>query len=269
MDRRTTERARHQTVLVTLLGFRKPIYSCTEGMCHSSTRPGTSYHVTWFYQAFPHISTASDKCWGEKACVRGYVTCTLIAGVIKNMVQKGLFQELVSRSHGGVDIEFAPAEVCQNKDDFLQTVFRFFAACMNTRDEIRTGVLIAGVSDEPPYSKVELRFGHDVVKNNLSKVFQRTVFIKEGDKERPLTDEEGKQLTLQFFMPTSTASDKQASQSSRFPVALCIVEPNMHVCGSSLYTVHTTFKRVEVLKQRNRLHLRAILQLSSVYTHFV
>lgn len=177
------------------------------------------------------------------------VTSTLIAGEIRTMVQQGLFQELVSRSQKGVDIEFAPAEVCQNKDDFLQTVFKFFAACMNTRDEIHTGVLIAGVRDEPPYSQVELRFGHDVVKNNLSKVFQRTVFIKEGDKERPLTDEEGKQLTLQFFMPTSTASDKQASQSSRFPVALCIVEPNMHVCGSSLYTVHPMFKRVEVLKR--------------------
>ena len=30
-------------------------------MCHSSTRPDTSYHVTQFYQAFPRISTASDK----------------------------------------------------------------------------------------------------------------------------------------------------------------------------------------------------------------
>jgi len=36
-------------------------------MCHSSTRPGTSYHVTQFYQAFPRVSTASDKRWGEKA----------------------------------------------------------------------------------------------------------------------------------------------------------------------------------------------------------
>jgi len=35
------------------LGFRKPLYSCTEGMCHSSTRPGTSYHVTEFYKASP------------------------------------------------------------------------------------------------------------------------------------------------------------------------------------------------------------------------
>jgi len=41
-------------------------------MCHSSTRPGTSYHLTQFYQAFPRISTASDKSWGEKAWVRGW-----------------------------------------------------------------------------------------------------------------------------------------------------------------------------------------------------
>jgi len=41
-------------------------------MCHSSTRPGTSYHVTQFYQAFPRVSTASNKRWGKKAWVRGY-----------------------------------------------------------------------------------------------------------------------------------------------------------------------------------------------------
>jgi len=40
-------------------------------MCHSSTRPGTSYHVTQFYQPFPCVNTASDKRWGEKAWVRG------------------------------------------------------------------------------------------------------------------------------------------------------------------------------------------------------
>jgi len=31
----------------------------------------TSYHVTQFYQAFPRVSTASDKRWGEKAWVVG------------------------------------------------------------------------------------------------------------------------------------------------------------------------------------------------------
>jgi len=31
--------AQHQTVLATFLGFRKLLYSCTEGMCHSSTCP--------------------------------------------------------------------------------------------------------------------------------------------------------------------------------------------------------------------------------------
>jgi len=28
-----------------------------------------SYHVTQFYQAFPRVSTASDKRWGENAWV--------------------------------------------------------------------------------------------------------------------------------------------------------------------------------------------------------
>jgi len=74
LQTRTVERlsARHQTVLATFLGFRKLLYSCTEGMCHSFIRPGMSYHVTQFYQALPRVSTASDKRWGEKAWVRGY-----------------------------------------------------------------------------------------------------------------------------------------------------------------------------------------------------
>jgi len=38
-------------------------------MCHSSTRLGTSLHVTQFYQAFPCVRAASDKRWGEKAWV--------------------------------------------------------------------------------------------------------------------------------------------------------------------------------------------------------
>ena len=58
--------ARHQTVLATFLRFRKPLYSCTEGMCHSSIRPGTSYHMTQFYQAFPHVNTASDERTGAR-----------------------------------------------------------------------------------------------------------------------------------------------------------------------------------------------------------
>jgi len=46
-------------------------------MCHPSTRPGTSLHVTQFYQAFPRVSTASGKHWGEKAWVPGYFWCRL------------------------------------------------------------------------------------------------------------------------------------------------------------------------------------------------
>ena len=86
--------ARHQTVLVTFLGFRKPLHSCTEGMCHSSTRPGTSYHVTQFFQAFPRVSTASNKCWGEKAWVRGYrgyrALCLAVPKISSNLTARRL-----------------------------------------------------------------------------------------------------------------------------------------------------------------------------------
>ena len=52
-------------------------HSCTvtQGMCHSSTRPPNVQvcHCTWsVWPGLPHVSTASDKCWGEKAWVRGY-----------------------------------------------------------------------------------------------------------------------------------------------------------------------------------------------------
>ena len=33
-----------------------------------------SLHMIQFYQGFPHVSTASDERWGEKAWVRGYMT---------------------------------------------------------------------------------------------------------------------------------------------------------------------------------------------------
>jgi len=48
LQTQTIERlsTQHQTVLATFLGFRKPLYSCTEGMCYSSTQPGMSYHVS-------------------------------------------------------------------------------------------------------------------------------------------------------------------------------------------------------------------------------
>jgi len=40
-DMVTMERqsAQHQAVLAMFLGFRNPLYSCAEGMCHSSTCP--------------------------------------------------------------------------------------------------------------------------------------------------------------------------------------------------------------------------------------
>ena len=44
------------------------------GMWHSSTHPSNVQVVIacdQFYQAFPYVSTASVKCWGEKAWERG------------------------------------------------------------------------------------------------------------------------------------------------------------------------------------------------------
>jgi len=48
LQTRTVERlsAQHQTVFPTFLGFRKPLYHCIEGMCHSSTRPGAKVILT-------------------------------------------------------------------------------------------------------------------------------------------------------------------------------------------------------------------------------
>jgi len=48
---------RHQacTVLATFFEFRKLLYSCTEGRCHSSTRPGMSLHVISFTRPSPAL----------------------------------------------------------------------------------------------------------------------------------------------------------------------------------------------------------------------
>ena len=74
LQTRTVERlsARHQAVLATFLGFKKPLYSCTEGMYHSSTRPGTSYHVTQFYQAFPRAEALVLQATNAGARRSGY-----------------------------------------------------------------------------------------------------------------------------------------------------------------------------------------------------
>jgi len=63
MDRRTTEYST-QTALVTSLGFRKPPYSCTQGMFHSPHVHPTSRYVIAsdkFYQAFSRVSTQATN----------------------------------------------------------------------------------------------------------------------------------------------------------------------------------------------------------------
>jgi len=68
----------HSFYSLCLRSVAHSLTCCFPGMCHSSTRPGTSLHVTKFYQIFPRISTASDKCSGEKAWVRGYTQSTIV-----------------------------------------------------------------------------------------------------------------------------------------------------------------------------------------------
>jgi len=69
---------RHQAVSVSFPWFRRPYRSCKEGMrahllaacpgmCHLSTCPPVTRHTIArdeYYHTTPHISTASNKCWG-------------------------------------------------------------------------------------------------------------------------------------------------------------------------------------------------------------
>ena len=56
VDLKTTESLTSDN-LGDIFEFRKPLYNCTERMCHSSTRPPNDQvrHCDQFYQAFPHI----------------------------------------------------------------------------------------------------------------------------------------------------------------------------------------------------------------------
>ena len=49
------------------------LYSCTEGMCHT---PRYVIARDSVLPSFPRVSTVSDKRWGEKAWVRGYLSPT-------------------------------------------------------------------------------------------------------------------------------------------------------------------------------------------------
>ena len=72
---RTVEQlsARHQIVLATFLEFRKPLYR--ECATPPHIQPMSRYITACdqFYQAFPQVGTASNKRWGEKAWIQGYL----------------------------------------------------------------------------------------------------------------------------------------------------------------------------------------------------
>ena len=110
-------RIQHQIVLEMFLGFRKPLYSCSEGMCHYSTSLGMSLHASQFYQAFPRVSAASDKCWGIRLFLSyiqsfgeklGRKTCEDWPGISDTVSMRGLLYHLNSwtlrnqGSQGGV-----------------------------------------------------------------------------------------------------------------------------------------------------------------------
>ena len=75
--------ARHQTDLVTFLDSESHFTTVQKEW---ATPPHVQVrHATWhqFYQAFPRVSTASDKRWGEKAWVRGYTLGLSPTGFVK------------------------------------------------------------------------------------------------------------------------------------------------------------------------------------------
>jgi len=76
MNHRMTERSTSDS-LGDVSWVQKAAYSCTEGMCHSSTHPVMSLHVTQFYLTFTCVtcSTASDKCRVRRT---GYVAICLV-----------------------------------------------------------------------------------------------------------------------------------------------------------------------------------------------
>ena len=89
----------HQTVLATFLGLRKSLYSCTEGMCHSSTRPGTSYHVTQWH-THTHSSKRGVVCrWCGVQSQRVQVICCLNTTKTKRWLNWWQTSSLISTWH--------------------------------------------------------------------------------------------------------------------------------------------------------------------------
>jgi len=60
----------------------------------STQCPGTSFARDLFYQAFPRVRPASDKCWGEKAWVRGYSYC-----IRQWLAEEQMFEHVGSKAH--------------------------------------------------------------------------------------------------------------------------------------------------------------------------
>jgi len=73
---------KYSVVLWSLFVISSALTCCFSRIrCHSSTSPGT------FCQAFPYVSTTSEKCWDEKAWVRAYRdrSCLLASFKVQNL----------------------------------------------------------------------------------------------------------------------------------------------------------------------------------------
>ena len=82
----------HQIVLVMFLGFRKPFKAIQKECATPPHVHPMSRYITacdQFCQAFPHISTASDKCWSEKAWVRGYLLPPCLFAMLRHVHRSG------------------------------------------------------------------------------------------------------------------------------------------------------------------------------------
>ena len=58
-DRRMTEHSTSDSLGDVSWIQKAALQQYRKGMCHSSTHPGMSFHVTQFYQDFPCVSNAS------------------------------------------------------------------------------------------------------------------------------------------------------------------------------------------------------------------
>jgi len=83
-----------------------------------------SYHVTQFYQAFPRVSTASDKRWGEKAWVQSYTMCTTCVSHLLELLQDHTHCSTLYKLHL-LHTLFQQCKIVTFNDSDLEVVTRY------------------------------------------------------------------------------------------------------------------------------------------------